>query len=117
MPKMCTTRTPSGCLRKTRSVTTIQPKDWQLATGKTKYPMATKPKHSSNGSREGARTVGKQRMSPVKDNLRDRPERKPIIMENYYAAFNYTEILEHENDHIIVKVHLHEKREQSLSMQ
>ena len=50
-------------------------------------------------------------MSPVKDGLRDRPERKPIIMENYYAALNYTETLEHENDHIMVKVHLHGKKE------
>ena len=46
-------------------------------------------------------------MSPARDGLRDRPERKPIIMENYYAALNYTETLEHENDHIMVKVHLH----------
>ena len=45
-------------------------------------------------------------MSPVRDGLRDRPERKPIIMDNYYATLNYTETLEHENDHIMVKVHL-----------
>src|ERR1700761_8094244 len=50
-------------------------------------------------------------MSPVRDGLRDRPERKPIIMENYYAALNYTETLEHENDHIMVKVHLHGEKE------
>ena len=50
-------------------------------------------------------------MSPVSDGLRDRPERKPIIMENYYAALNYTKILEHENEHIMVKVHLHGKKE------
>ena len=50
-------------------------------------------------------------MSPVRDGLRDRPERKPIIMENYYAALNYTESLEHENDHIMVKVHLHGEKE------
>ena len=31
-------------------------------------------------------------------------------MENYYAALNYTEILEHENDYIMVKVHLHGKK-------
>ena len=50
-------------------------------------------------------------MSIVRDGLRDRPERKPIIMENYYAALNYTETLEHENDHIMVKVHLHGENE------
>ena len=50
-------------------------------------------------------------MSPVRDGLRDRPERKPIIMDNYYAALNYMETLEHENDHIMVKVHLHGKME------
>ena len=50
-------------------------------------------------------------MSPVRDGLRDRPEKKPIIMENYYAALNYTETVEHENDHIMVKVHLHGEKE------
>ena len=50
-------------------------------------------------------------MSQVRDGLRDRPEKKPIIMENYYAALNYTETLEHENDHIMVKVYLHGKKE------
>src|SRR6201994_2698083 len=73
--------------------------------------MATTTKDTRNGSREGTRTVGKRGMSPVSDGLRDRPERKPIIMENYYAALNYTETLEHENDHIMVKVHLHGERE------
>jgi len=46
-------------------------------------------------------------MSPVRDGLRDRPERKPIIMENYYEALNYTETLENDNDHIMVKIQLH----------
>src|ERR1700761_6446826 len=73
--------------------------------------MATTTKYTRNGSREGTRTVGKRGMSPVRDGLRDRPERKPIIMENYYAALNYTETLEHENDHIMVKVHLHGEKE------
>ena len=50
-------------------------------------------------------------MSPVRDGLRERPERKPIIMENYYAALNYTETLEHENDQIMVKVHLYGEKE------
>ena len=50
-------------------------------------------------------------MSPVRDGLRDRCERKPIIIENHYAAFNCTETLEHENDHIMVKVHLHGEKE------
>ena len=45
-------------------------------------------------------------MSPVRDRLRDRPERKPIITANYYAALNYTEILESDKDHIMVKVQL-----------
>jgi len=50
-------------------------------------------------------------MSPVKDGLRDRPERKPIIMENYYAALNYTETLDNDKDHIMVKIQLHSDRE------
>ena len=50
-------------------------------------------------------------MSPVKDGLRDRPERKPIITPNYYAALNYTETLEDDKDHIMVKLQLHGDKE------
>jgi len=46
-------------------------------------------------------------MSPVRHGLRDRPERTPIIMENYNAALNYTDTLESDNDHIKVKIQLH----------
>ena len=49
-------------------------------------------------------------MSLVREALRGRPEQKSIIMENYYTALNYTETLEYENNHIIVKVHLHGKK-------
>ena len=45
-------------------------------------------------------------MSPVSDGLRDRPERKPIITANYYAALNYMETLESDKEHIMVKVQL-----------
>jgi len=50
-------------------------------------------------------------MSPVRDGLRDRPERKPIIMENYYAALKYMETLEKYDDHIIVNIQLHIAKE------
>jgi len=50
-------------------------------------------------------------MSPVRDGLRDRPERKPIIMENYYGALNYTETLDNDKDHIMVKIQLHGQKE------
>ena len=50
-------------------------------------------------------------MCPVRDGPRDRPEKKPFIMENYYVPLNYTETVEHETDHIMVKVHLHGKKE------
>ena len=50
-------------------------------------------------------------MSPVRDGLRDRPERKPIITANYYAALNYTETLESNKDHIMVKVQLQGEKE------
>jgi len=50
-------------------------------------------------------------MSPVRDGLRDRPERKPIILENDYAALNYTETLENDNNHIMVKIQLHGAKE------
>src|ERR1700712_1723269 len=73
--------------------------------------MADKAKDQGDGSRRGTGTVGKRRLSPVRDGLRDRPERKPIILENYYAALNHTETLEHDNDHIMVKIQLHGKKE------
>jgi len=50
-------------------------------------------------------------MSPVRYGLEGRPERKPIIMENYCAALNYRETLEHNNDHIMVKIQLHGGKE------
>src|ERR1700712_566838 len=56
--------------------------------------MADKAKDQGDGSRRGTGTVGKRRLSPVRDGLRDRPERKPIILENYYAALDHTENLE-----------------------
>jgi len=46
-------------------------------------------------------------MSPVRDSLRARPERKPIILEIHWAALNYMEILENHKDHIMVKIQLH----------
>src|ERR1700712_1143737 len=73
--------------------------------------MADKAKDQGDGSRRGTGTVGKRRLSPARDGLRDRPERKPIILENYYAALNDTETLEHDNDHIMVKVQLHGTKE------
>jgi len=48
---------------------------------------------------------------PVRDGLKDRPERKPIIIENTYAALNYTETLEHDNDPIMVKIQVHGRKE------
>jgi len=50
-------------------------------------------------------------MSPVRDGLRDRHERKPIIMENHYAALNYTETIDNDKDHIMVKVQVHGEKE------
>src|SRR6195952_1439965 len=73
--------------------------------------MADKAKDQGDGSRRGTGIVGKRRLSPVKDGLRDGPERKPIILENYYAALNCTETLAHENDHIMIKIQLHGKKE------
>jgi len=34
-----------------------------------------------------------------------------MILENYYAVLNYTETLEHDNDHIMVKIQLHGGKE------
>ena len=57
------------------------------------------------------RAVGKRRKSLVTDGLRDRPERKPIITANYYAALNYMETLENDKDHIMVEVQLQGEKE------
>ena len=73
--------------------------------------MARETTNQGNRRRVGTRTVGKRRMSPVRDGLRDRPERKPIITANYYAALNYTETLESDKDHIMVKVQLQGEKE------
>jgi len=50
-------------------------------------------------------------MSTVRDGLRDRPEPKHIIMENCYAALNYTDTLENANDQIMVEIQLHGGKE------
>jgi len=50
-------------------------------------------------------------MTPVKDSLRDRPERKPLIMVNYYTALNYTETLKNDKNNIMVKIQLHGTKE------
>jgi len=55
-------------------------------------------------------------MSPVRDRLRDRPERKPIIMENYYAALNYTDTLETTMTTSWSRYNYTAKRSQSQSM-
>ena len=54
-------------------------------------------------------------MSPVRDGLRDTPERKHSIMENDYAALNYTETLDNDEDHIMVNYNYMAKKSQSLS--
>ena len=50
-------------------------------------------------------------MFPVRDGLRDRPERKPIIMENLYEELNYMQTLDNDKDHIMVKLQLHGTKE------
>ena len=47
----------------------------------------------------------------MRDGQRDRPERKPIIRENWYTALNYTGTLASDNDYIMVKIQLHGARE------
>jgi len=43
--------------------------------------------------------------------MRDRPERKSTIMENYYAALHHTATLNDDNDYIMVKIQLHGGKE------
>ena len=73
--------------------------------------LASKTTDQRRRHRFGTRAVRKQRMSPVRDGLRDRPERKPIITANDDAALNYTETRENDKDHIMVKLQLNRDKE------
>jgi len=110
MPQVRTTRRLSQELPKKRWTQTTRRIRQDLATRQENRPLANKTKHSGNRGRTRTRTVGKQRMSPVRDGLRDRPERKPIIMEKYNPALNSTNTLENNNDHIMVKIQLHREK-------
>jgi len=111
MPPMCTTRTLGQELHEKRGAQTIQRTSQEPATREENRPLANEAKDQRNRGQTGTRTVGKRRRSSVKDGLRDRPERKPIIMENYYAALNYTETLDNDKDNIMVKIQLHGEKE------
>jgi len=101
---------PRNCQKKDVSKPfNAQARSWQPA--KKTAPWQTGPKIRGIEGEQEPRTVGKRRMSPVRDGLRNRPERKPIILENYDVALNYTETLEHDNDHIMVKIQLHGGKE------
>jgi len=50
-------------------------------------------------------------VSPVRNGPSDRPERKPIITENYPSALNYTETLDNDKDNIMVRIQLHGDKE------
>ena len=79
-----------------------------------KHQMEPRIQDQRNRSRKrslGPRRVGKRRRLPVKDGLRSRPERKPIIVQNFYAKLNNTESLEKDDDHIMIKVVLQGKEE------
>jgi len=111
MPQVSTIRTLGQELPEKRGTQTIQRTSQQVATHEESRPVANQTKDQRNRDRTSTRTVGKRRLSPVRDGLRDRPERKPIIMENYYAAFNYTDTFENDNDHIMVKIQVQGEKE------
>jgi len=111
MPQPGTTATLSQEFPEKGQAQTIQRTNQELATLEENRPLANQRKNTRNRGRTGTRTVGKRRLSPVRDGLRDRPERKPIIMKNYYAALNYTDTLEHDDDPIMVIIQLHGEKE------
>ena len=86
MPQRRKSRTP-GCKRQDQTKT-IGRTSTTMAAKQEDGPVATKATDQRNQHRVGNRTVGKRRISLVKDGLRDRPERKPIMAANYYAALN-----------------------------
>ena len=50
VPKVCTARTPSRCLQKTKSTKAIQPKGRELATNEMELSMAATTKDPRNRS-------------------------------------------------------------------
>ena len=69
---------------------------------------------NGSGKRQRGRRLGgvrKRRRLPVRDGLRSRPERKPIIVRNFYAALHNTKLWENHKDHVMIKVNLHGKYE------
>ena len=80
------------------------------------YKRQMEPRNQDQRNRDrqgplGTRGVGKRRRLPVKDGLRSRPERKPIIVQNFYAKLNNTESLEKDDDHILIIVVLQGKQD------
>ena len=115
MPEMCQDRThdprmqePKRCKRSYPLVESRKRTDKHLEEYTNKNP--------GNGSGKGQRDrrlggVGKRRRLPVKDGLRSRPERKHIMVRNFYAALNNTKLWENDKDHVMIKVNLHSKYE------
>jgi len=108
---MRTTWTLSQELPKKGFNQTIQCKSQKLPTNEATIPVVSETMNPGYWGCTGSLTVGKERMSPVRDGLMDRPEWRPITMEDYYVALNITETLKHDNDHRMVKIQLHGTRE------
>ena len=74
------------------------------------------PTSTDKGNHDGRTERGgvKRRKSPVRDGLRDW-KLKPIRMTNVYAALNYTESLDKESNHIIVKVKIHNEDQEIMT--
>ena len=64
------------------------------------------PRNGSGRRERGRRRGGKRRRLPLKDGLRSRPERKPNIARNFYAALNNTTLWENDKYHIMIKVNI-----------
>ena len=77
--------------------------DWNLSN-KHMEKYALKNSGDRGRKRDSRRKRGgKRRRLPVKDGLRSRPERKPIIVRNFYKALTYTKVWENDKDHIMIK--------------
>lgn len=61
---------------------------------------------SNSKGRSRARAVGKQRLCPLGDSLRDWDRPKPIKVRNLFTLLNKTELLDNQNDHIRIKLRL-----------
>ena len=78
-----------------------------------KHMEKSTDKNSADRNRKddsGREGVRKRRRLPVEDGLGSRPERKPIIIQRFYAALHNTKLWASDKDHLMIKIYIHGKQ-------